>query len=380
MKQNVKEYVNANKDELFSLLRDLCLIPAPSHFEDRRAEFCKNWLEENGAKGVYIDQAKNVIFPLNCEGSASITVMAAHTDTVFPDTEPMPYVEDGEILRCPGIGDDTANVAVLMLTAKYMIESGIRPAGGILFVCNSCEEGLGNLKGCRQIFKDYEGRVKQFVSFDGYFCELSDRCVGSHRYEVEVTTQGGHSWSKFGRKNAIAELAAMIGRIYAIEVPHVGESRTTYNVGTVEGGTSINTIAQSAKMFCEYRSDNETCLATMEEHFKRIFAEAENEEVHVSVNRVGERPCMGKVDLDAIAHMGDVIRGIVKETTGICPVPTAMSTDCNIPFSLGIPAIMIGVCEGGGAHTREEWIRKDTFPLGLEVGIKIALAFTEESV
>jgi acetylornithine deacetylase/succinyl-diaminopimelate desuccinylase-like protein len=378
MESMIKQYVDAHRDELFSLLRELCLIPAPSHFEDARAEFCKNWLEAAGAKGVSIDCAKNVLFPLGCEGSNEITVMAAHTDTVFPDTDPMPYVDDGERICCPGVGDDTANVAVLLLTAKFMIERGITPKGGILFVCNSCEEGLGNLKGCRQIFADYEGRVKQFISFDGYFCELSDRCVGSHRYEVEVSTEGGHSWSRFGRKNAIAELSRMIGRIYDIEVPHVGDSRTTYNVGTVEGGTSINTIAQNAKMFCEYRSDNEECLSVMEGTFKRIFEEARSEEVQVSVTRVGERPCMGRVDLEKIARMSETVANVVREVTGILPVPTAMSTDCNIPFSLGIPAVMIGVCEGGGAHTRQEWIRKETFPLGLEVGIKLALAMTED--
>jgi di/tripeptidase len=116
----------------------------------------------------------------------------------------------------------------------------------------------------------------------------------------------------------------------------------------------------------------------MEGTFKRIFEEARSEEVQVSVTRVGERPCMGRVDLEKIARMAETVAKTVREVTGILPVPTAMSTDCNIPFSLGIPAVMIGVCEGGGAHTRQEWIRKETFPLGLEVGIKLALAMTED--
>ncbi len=379
MKEKIKEYVSANQTELFDLLRTLCLIPSPSHFEDERAKFCKEWLEKAGARGVYIDEAKNVVFPLGCEGSDRITVFAAHTDTVFPDTEPLPYEDDGEIIRCPGVTDDTANVAVLMLAAKFLLKEGIVPKGGVLFVCNSCEEGLGNLKGCRQIFKDYAGRVKQFVSFDGYYSELSDRCVGSHRYVVEVSTEGGHSWSKFGRRNAIAELSAIIEKIYKIDVPHVGESRTTYNVGTIEGGTSINTIAQSAKMFCEYRSDNRECLDIMEGYFKRIFREAESEEVRVSARLVGERPCMGEVDRDAIAYMTETVGNIVSRVTGVVPHATAMSTDCNIPFSLGIPAVMVGVCEGGGAHTREEWMKKDTFHLGLELGIEIVLTLTEEN-
>ena len=377
MKQDLMTYAAAHREELLSLLAALCAIPAPSHHEERRAAFCKARLEAMGAKGVYIDKANNVVFPYGCEESREITVIAAHTDTVFPDTAPMPYEDDGARIRCPGVGDDTANVAVLLMTAGYLLERGIIPKGGILFVCNACEEGLGNLKGCRQIFADYAGRIKQFVSFDGYFHTLSDRCVGSHRYEVTVTTNGGHSWKCFGEKNAITVLSRIINRLYDIEVPQIGNSRTTYNVGTIEGGTSVNTIAQSATMLCEYRSDSADCLAVMEARFRDIFREAQEEGVCLSVRRVGERPCMGAVDATAMARMRETVTGVVCEAVGITPTAVASSTDCNIPFSLGIPAVMIGACDGGGAHTREEWLCKDTFHLGLAVGIGVALRLTD---
>ena len=149
-------YIQSNKELLLKTLKELCLIPAPSHHEERRAQYCRTWLERYGAEGVYIDEALNVVFPINCDGSREITVVVAHTDTVFPDVEPMPYQDDGEKIYCPGVGDNTASLTVLLLTAKYWIEKGIKPQKGILFVCNSCEEGLGNLKGTRQIFKDYE--------------------------------------------------------------------------------------------------------------------------------------------------------------------------------------------------------------------------------
>lgn len=372
----MKEFVAQHGEAVINTLRELCAIPAPSHFEQERAAYCKKWLENAGAKGVYIDEALNVIFPINCEGSREITVFVAHTDTVFPDREPMPYSDDGITLRAPGVGDDTASVAILLHVAKYMVEKQIKPEKGVLLVCNSCEEGLGNLKGTRQLFKDFEGRIAQFISFDGKFAGMPTRCVGSHRYEVEVQTEGGHSYGAFGNRNAIAELARIIDEIYAIEVPKIGDSKTTYNVGGIEGGTSVNTIAQSAKMLCEYRSDNEECLATMQQHFERIFAKAKESGLDVRVKLLGERPCMGKVDLDAIARLAEVCKGIIEEKTGVKVSYKSSSTDCNIPLSIGIPALCIGVYNGGGAHTREEWVERASMPVGLEVAIEVVLALT----
>ena len=202
----------------------------------------------------------NVIFPLNCDSSDEITVFVAHTDTVFPDTESMPYFDDGEKVHCPGVADDTASVVVLLMTAKYFVENKIVPPKGVMFVCNSCEEGLGNLKGTRQLFNDYKDRIGRFISFDSNLNVVADRCVGSHRYEVEVLTEGGHSYGAFGNNNAIEKLSSLITEIYKTEVPQKPGTRTTYNVGTISGGTSINTIAQNAKMLCEYRSDDRECL------------------------------------------------------------------------------------------------------------------------
>ena len=366
----IKEFIKENQEGLFELLRELCAIPAPSHFEGDRANFCKEWLERQGAEGVYIDDALNVIFPINCEGSNSITVFVAHTDTVFPDREPMPYKDDGVCVYSPGVGDDTASLAVLLYSAKYFIENGIEAPSGLMLVCNSCEEGLGNLKGTRQIFKDLEGRIARFISFDGKLSRIADRCVGSHRYKVEIATEGGHSYGAFGNRNAIAELAAMINEIYSIEVPVINGSRTTYNVGIVEGGTSVNTIAQNASMLCEYRSDNEKCLDIMRGHFERIFGEARARGVDLSVELVGERPCMGNVDTEEIERLATLCTEGIESVADIKVGRGSSSTDCNIPLSLGVPAICMGVYVGGGAHTRGEWVRKDSLPVGLEVAIK----------
>lgn len=376
--KNVREYAIENKELLLQTLKELCLIPAPSHHEEKRAEYCKAWLENVGAKGVYIDEALNVVYPLNCKNSNEITVVVAHTDTVFPDTEPMPYKDDGKTVFCPGVGDDTASLVVMLFTAKYLLENNIIPPKGVMFVCNSCEEGLGNLKGTRRIFNDYAGRIAQFLSFDSNLDCISDRCVGSHRYEVEVKTEGGHSYLAFGARNAIAELAKLVASIYEIQIPKKGDSRTTYNVGIIEGGTSVNTIAQNAKMLCEYRSDDIDCLAVMQKEFERIFADAKRRGVDVAVTRIGERPCMGDVDLAKVESMTQICEKIIREVTGMDVYRKSSSTDCNIPLSLGIPALCIGVYMGGGSHTREEWVEKASLVSGLEVGIKSVMKLTEE--
>ena len=279
-------------------------------------------------------------------------------------------------MRSPGVGDDTTSVSVLLHTAKYFIENDIKPKNGVMFVCNSCEEGLGNLKGTKQIFKDFEGRISRFISYDGNFCAIADRCVGSHRYQVEIYTEGGHSYGAFGNKNAIAELSRAITKIYEIEVPVIGNSKTTYNVGEIIGGTSVNTIAQNAAMLCEYRSDNKDCLDIMKGRFESIFQELSKCGVELSIELVGDRPCMGEVDTVELAKLTGICKNIIEETTGIEVTTHSSSTDCNVPLSLGIPAVCVGVYSGGGAHTREEWVDKSSVPQGLVVGIKIALALS----
>ena len=370
---DIKDYVKVHTEELYALHKELCLIPAPSHREELRAGFVKRWFDENCGKGAYIDEALNVIFPYEAEGSNSLAVIVAHTDTVFPDTEPMPFVDDGEKLYCPGVGDDTASLAVMMIVAKFFVEHSVKTNNGILFVANACEEGLGNLKGTRQLFKDYAGRIERFVSYDSKFPHITNACVGSHRYLVEVETKGGHSWGAFGNKNAIAELAEIVKKIYETKLPKKDGAKVTYNVGTIEGGTSVNTIAQSARMLCEYRSDDIGLLGFMEKRFADIFKNSQSDEVKVTATKVGDRPCMGEVDKEKLEELVEICREALYDVVDLEANYGSGSTDCNIPLSLGIPAIAVGVYQGGGTHTREEWIYKESMIPGLEIGIKTAI-------
>lgn len=372
MKEMIETYIENNVGELHELLAALVGIPAPSHHEEARAAFCKNWLEAQGAKGVYIDDAKNCVYPVNCEGRDDIVVFAAHTDTVFPDTEPFELKSDGKRFYAPGVGDDTACLAILLMITKYMIQNGIQPNCGVLIVANACEEGLGNLKGVKQIMKDYDGRIRRFYTFDGTYDEVIRRCVGSHRYEVNCKTVGGHSFSSFGNPNAIAELAEVIAQLYQVEIPRKENTRTTYNVGIIEGGTSVNTIAQSAKMLYEYRSDDAECLAAMKTKFEAVIERANRKgKAEFEVRTIGVRPCERNVDPTAQNEMVGQTVSVCEGCSGIPCEKQSGSTDCNIPMSLGIPSVCVGLYLGSGAHTREEYVEINSLPIGMKICFQI---------
>lgn len=359
LNEAMEKYATGVQEELLQLLRDLCAIPAPSHHEEKRAEFCKKWFEDNGFTNVTIDEALNVIAPINVTADNPLTVVMAHTDTVFPDMEPMPFSEDDKYMYCPGVGDDTANLAVLMICARYYKDNFPGGSDGMLIVANSCEEGLGNLKGSRRIVADYGKRITDFVSLDGAMLNrVVTRAVGSHRYKVTVRTEGGHSFGKFGNRNAIHVLSSMIVALYGVKVPQHDDSITTYNVGHISGGTSVNTIAQNAEMMYEYRSNDRECLAKMKNMFEKVIEFYRATGVEVEVELIGDRPCGGDVDPVRLEALRDRMRNTVKDVLNLDTINGSSSTDCNIPLSVGIPAICFGVCRAQGSHTREEKVEK----------------------
>jgi len=364
------------EQESLELLTTLAQIPAPSNQEEKRALFCRDWLEACGAKGVRIDSALNVVFEYGVTPELPVVVFASHTDVVFPDTGPLPFHEDDERMYCPGIGDDTANLVHLLLAARHLVRNGIRPAGcGLLFVCNAGEEGLGNLKGTRRICGDYAGRIREFISFDGNMDSLVDRAVGSSRFEVSIRTQGGHSYEHFGSASAIAKLSALIHDIYRLAPgPH---GKTTYNVGTVSGGTSVNSIAQQASMLCEYRSDSVDGLEHMKREFRRLF------ELHgAEAVIVGERPCenLGEAaQLRRDAMLSDA-QNRVESLSGAAVRRKSGSTDCNWPLSLGIPSICMGTVTGHGAHTREESVERASMTTGCEICLDTVLQYCRTEI
>lgn len=404
--QIFKDYAEKHEEETIALLRALARIPAPSNHEEKRAVFCRDWLKEQGAEGVYIDGALNVIYPVNVREGQPFDVYMAHLDVVFPDTEELPLEEKDGRIYCPGIGDDTACVVSLLMAAKYIAayqkageynqpaakqanrlvaeqgnsfaakqanrlaaEQGNSFAAGqgngMMLVLNTGEEGLGNLKGTKEIFRKYDGQIRSFCTFDSEIDSIVDRAVGSIRYEVEVRTEGGHSYNKFGNANAIEKLAGVIARLYRVPLP--AEGKTTYNVGEISGGTSINTIAQYARMLYEYRSDRRENLDYMTEEFQKVIGKAQENGLDITYKEIGNRPCGAGGDPKRQRLLTEKAVRAVQNAAGITPEAHSGSTDCNIPLSLGIPAVCVGCYRGSGAHTRGEFIETDSVKIGVQI-------------
>ena len=373
----ILEEIESWQQEAYELLVELARIPAPSGQEEKRATFCKNWLEAQGAEGVYVDDALNVIYPVGATEENPLVCFAAHSDVVFPDTEPLPLkVEEGKIF-CPGVGDDTANVVALMMAAKLIARKKLVPKDfGLLLVINSGEEGLGNLKGTRKLMEDFGHRIREFVAFDAHDCQGVGIAVGSRRYKIEIDTEGGHSFTAFGNRNAIAYLASLIDTLYTIKVPPMG--KTTYNVGTISGGTSVNTIAQHAEMLYEFRSDERESLAIMDQHLHAAVEFYRTKGIQVTVTNVGDRPCGGDVDAEKVKAMMAWANEASSRHYGKPHTFGRGSTDCNIPLSMGIPSICVGCYDGDRSHTREEWVAIDSLLPGLKFAFDLILHNLEE--
>ena len=355
-----------DKKEFLEILEQVAKTPAPSGMEDKRAAFCVDWLSKNGVKS-YIDDAKNVIIPIGDISGDNLNVFIAHTDVVFPDLTELPYVDDGEKIHCPGIADDTVHAVQLMFIARDLVKSGFAPKHGMVLSLNSCEEGLGNLKGIKQIMKDFDGRVKTVISIDGSYNHIVNRAVGSERYKVRVTTEGGHSFGAFGNRNSIEKLARVICDLYEIEVPKKENTKTTYNVGTISGGTSVNTIAQSAEMLYEFRSDDYACVEQMRESFNAVIEKHRAAGLDIEVEILGIRPCGKGVDPAELDALTERCRAICQKYSGLQQPAVSGSTDSNIPLSLGVTSVTIGGSIAKGVHTREEWVDKESIFIGYEL-------------
>lgn len=370
LSEDMLRSVEQMQGEVIALIKTMCAIPAPSHHEEQRAEFVRRWFAARGMEAK-IDSAKNVLIPFGLEEHEDIVVFMAHTDTVFPDMEPMPLREADGRIYCPGVGDNTANLAAMMVMADYV--SQYAPKCGVLFVADACEEGLGNLKGCRAVMEAYGDRVKAFIALDGGYDEVCAQAVGSARYRITAKTCGGHSFADFGNRNAIEVLAALTCAIYAQDVSDLPEGKTTYNVGTISGGTSVNTIAQEAQMLYEYRSDNAACLEIMEQRLQAILKEHVPEDAQAEAELLGLRPCAKNVDPNAQQELNALCQSAIRRYTEMDAELRSGSTDCNIPLSLGIPAVCFGVYEGKGAHTREEWIDTASVLPGMKAAMSVIL-------
>lgn len=369
--QKVKTYIDSVYDEALSMIKALASIPSPSLKEEWRVSFILNWLKENDIENAFVDGANNVIIPYNDKDAEKYDLFLAHTDVVFSDDMPFKVVEDGDKLSAPGIGDDTANVVALLLFARYVVKNKIYSDYGVLFIANSAEEGIGNLKGSKQICERYKGKINSFTSFDIDLGNVVSEAVGSERYEISLHTIGGHSYSAFGNPNAIVQASQVIGALSEQKLSQ--EGKTTFNFGTIKGGTSINSIAQDATFTYEFRSNKLIALTDMREQFEAFIERFRAEGMDISVKNIGIRPCSNGVDS---SHL---ITKAVKalEKVDIHATLKPGSTDCNIPLSQGVPAVCFGLVKDVAAHTREEYILKSSIKPGFIAGLTYVLSVLE---
>jgi acetylornithine deacetylase/succinyl-diaminopimelate desuccinylase-like protein len=338
----------------------VCQVPAPPFKEAARAAWYQQALIKLGYADTRIDSEGNVIAELR-GGDGPTVMLAGHLDTVFPEGIDATVKRDGTRMDGIGIGDDCRGLAVVLAVARAFKVHDIVPSGRILFVGNVGEEGAGNLRGVRHLFeKEFKGQVDYFVSVDGIGQNVVSRAVGSHRYTITVSGPGGHSFGDFGMPNPTHALGRAIARIADLEV--TDRPKTTFNVGIVRGGTSVNSISARAQMDIDMRSESAQSLAEIDVRIRAAVDAGIAEEqkrwpnsaakLTVKYDTIGIRPTGAQSD-DAL-----IVKAAIQtaQLVGFAPRTSASSTDANLPIALGIPAVAIdGGGRGDGAHSLAEW-------------------------
>jgi len=364
------EWIEQNTDWVTGEQIRLTEIPAPEHGESQRAEYLKSLFEGMGLP-ARVDEAGNVIAERAGELDRVI-LLAAHLDTVFPAGTDTRVKWSGTRLQAPGISDNSAGLAAVAGVARAFAQSAARTKKTIVFAADVGEEGEGNLRGIRALVESYRSRLSAVIAVDGPSVEhITVQGIASRRFEIVVTGPGGHSWSDFGRPNPIAALARAIVQFSSVRVPE--QPRSSFNVGMIEGGTSVNSIPERAAVKVDLRSENDSELARLELTLReavqaglRYETEATGspaDSLRVTFRLLGARPS-GKLPEDS--PLLEAVRE-VDAYLGNHSRLERSSTDANIPLSLGIPAVSLGGGgTGGGAHTASEWYD----PTGRALGLK----------
>ena len=380
--KNIKKIANNNKvkkafkyildveDKTNKNLIELTEIEAPPFKEEKRAMEFSERLKLAGIEKVWIDSIGNVIgFLEGSIGNKNIAI-DAHLDTVFPEGTDVQVRIKNDTLFAPGIGDDTRGLAMILTIAETIIKSDIKPVDNILFIGTVGEEGLGDLRGVRYLFKNNEPKIDSWIAIDGgSIGRVNNQALGSYRYEVVFDGPGGHSWGAFGLVNPHHALGAGIKNfVEKADIYTDNGPKTSYNVGIISGGTSINSIPFKSSMQIDIRSIDPNRLNDMEEILFNSMNKALDEQneikrrgpdLKLTINKIGNRPS-GKVD-ESVPLIQKTIAAT--QYMGVEPRLTIGSTDSNIPISLGLPAVTIGRGGvGGGAHSLDEWwLNKDGY-------------------
>jgi tripeptide aminopeptidase len=356
-------FIDNDYERFVQELITLTEIPAPPFKEQQRAKAFLELLKQSGLSDVEMDPEGNVMGVRRGTASGPMLAVTAHLDTVFPEGTDVKVKRDGSRLAAPGVGDDTRGLALMLAVIRAMNAVKFKTTSDILFVGNVGEEGEGDLRGAKYLLQKgkYKDRIKQFIAIDGGDQSgITRGGVGSRRYRVTFKGPGGHSYGAFGLVNPAFAMGNAIAKISRMQVP--ASPKTTFNVGVVKGGTSVNAIPFSVQMDVDLRSESCAELKSVTDTFLTLVRQAVDEEnntrstregrVEADAKLIGDRPC-GETSITS--PLVQTTAAVVK-AFGMNPRFEISSTDSNVPMNMGIPAVTIGRGgPGGRAHAPDEW-------------------------
>lgn len=335
-------------------------IPGPTFHEGDRAAFIRAQWEALGLADVSVDALGNVLARRPGQGTGRPLLVTAHTDTVFPAETPLTLRRDADRIHGPGIGDNSLGVAGLF-GLVWLLEKEPLP-GDLWLAANVGEEGLGDLNGMRAVVDQLGAQVKATLVLEGMALgHLYHAGIAVRRYRITARAEGGHSWLNFGRPSAIHQLLRFGADLTALVVPSA--PKTTYNIGTVHGGTSINTIARDAALDLDLRSETAEALAALEAQVQGLLQRHHAQGARLEAQRIGDRPS-GHLPRE---HPLVQVAARALQEAGFAPSFDAGSTDANIPLSRGLPCVCLGLTQGGNAHRPDEYIETAPLATGLRI-------------
>jgi acetylornithine deacetylase/succinyl-diaminopimelate desuccinylase-like protein len=352
---------------LLDLTVQIQQVPAPSFAEAKRGQLVKELFKAEGLHEISIDEVNNVYACLPGGGRARPLIASAHLDTVFPVETDLAAVKRKDRISGPGIGDNSLGVAALLGLVWQLRARNISLPGDLWLVANVCEEGLGDLRGMRAVVDRFGANAHAYLVIEGLSLGyIQHRALGVQRYRITASTKGGHSWSDYGQPSALHELAALVVKLAAIPLPE--EPRTSLNVGRMGGGTSVNAIAAEAWLELDLRSESPQVLIELAQTVEKLVKTASTPPgtgragVHMEAEVIGRRPA-GEL---SASHPLVKLAEICLREQGIEPKLMIGSTDANVPLNLGLPALVLGVTTGAGAHTNREFIYTAPVEHGME--------------
>lgn len=356
---------------VLALAEEIAAVPAPTGDEFRRSEFVRSLMSSLAFDEIEHDGMGNVVGRMQGLSEEPRLLIAAHLDTVFPAGTELNIHHDERRSYGPGIGDNCIGVAAVLLIPAMLEAAEVRPDVDLLMTGNVGEEGLGNLKGMIAVM-DAHPEVGAVIAVEGHnLGRVTHIAVGSMRYRITIEGPGGHSWGDFGKRNAIQAAAVVINELDQIELP--ASPKTTLNVGTIEGGISVNTIAPTCTFLLDLRSVDAEALANLNASVERVL-KRKRKEISITTELIGVRPA-GQVGPNSRITL---IASAILESMGIQPKGDASSTDANIPISRGLPAVCIGLTTGGNVHREDEYIEREPVSRGVYQLLGLTVAVAEE--